>query len=249
MLYINSQFKASLLLDLFYVITMSLSLLFLFITTFTDPGIIPREDLEESRSVRNMFLATEEFEVDHVALVGQTEVHCMKCRTCNIYRPPRSFHCSDCHACIEVHDHHCPWVGTCVGKRNHRFFLLFGIFTLIHALFTLSLDISFIVMFADFNTDTVDPTKVISMVLTVFTTTIVCCVGGLSCYHGRLALTNATTNEELRGKLTTGNPYNKGYSHNCRAFCYGGTSRLSPGYNVEIAAAVEPSVFLSLIHI
>ena len=168
----------------------------------------------------------------------------MKCRTCSIYRPPRSFHCSDCHACIEVHDHHCPWVGTCVGKRNHRFFLLFGIFTLIHALFTLALDICYIIMFADFSSDNLDGKKVISMVLTVFTSTIVCCVGGLSCYHAKLACMNVTTNEDLRGKLSTGNPYNQGCKKNCRAFWYGGTSRLSPGYNVEIAAAVEPSVFI-----
>jgi len=84
------------------------------------------------------------------------------------------------------------------------------------------------------------------MVLLVFTASIVCCVGGLSCYHSRLACTGATTNEELRGKFTKGgNPYDEGCHTNCRAFCYGGESRiLSEGYNEMIASTVEPNVFI-----
>lgn len=47
------------------------------------------------------------------------------CNTCMIIRPPRSFHCSECCVCVEVHDHHCPFMGTCVGRRNTRYFVLF----------------------------------------------------------------------------------------------------------------------------
>lgn len=47
------------------------------------------------------------------------------CSTCQILRPPRSFHCRICDVCIEVHDHHCPYVGTCVAKRNMRYFVGF----------------------------------------------------------------------------------------------------------------------------
>ena len=58
------------------------------------------------------------------------------CRTCKVLRPPRSYHCRDCGFCVEIHDHHCPWMGTCIGKRNIRYFMLFLQLTALHALIT-----------------------------------------------------------------------------------------------------------------
>ena len=81
-----------------------------------------------------------------VAIVNGKEVKVTKCRTCNLWRPPRSFHCSDCGACIEVHDHHCPWVGTCVGKRNHKYFFLFTLMTTVHAVLTALINLAYVVM-------------------------------------------------------------------------------------------------------
>jgi len=92
-----------------YIVVMAL----LYITSFMDPGFIPRGDEPTPANEEN-----------YIRPNGQKF-----CTTCLIWRPLRAKHCRHCDACVRRFDHHCPWTGTCVGERNYKYFFGF-LFTL-----------------------------------------------------------------------------------------------------------------------
>ncbi len=57
------------------------------------------------------------------------------CKKCNISRPLRAHHCSQCRKCILNYDHHCPFVANCVGLYNRRNFVLLLFFAAITSLY------------------------------------------------------------------------------------------------------------------
>eukprot|EP00727_Mastigamoeba_balamuthi_P010063 m51a1_g568 hypothetical protein (583) ;mRNA; f:511823-514847 len=74
-----------------------------------DPGFLPKGDLESSA-------------VPEPAPPPQGAAYCSLCR---LRRPWRSKHCKACGRCVSRYDHHCGFVGKCVGQRNKLPFLLY----------------------------------------------------------------------------------------------------------------------------
>ena len=59
------------------------------------------------------------------------------CSACLARRPVRSKHCSVCDKCVARLDHHCPWVGNCIGAKNHKFFIGFLVMLIVMCLWVL----------------------------------------------------------------------------------------------------------------
>ncbi|XP_048559846.1 protein S-acyltransferase 11 [Triticum urartu] len=47
------------------------------------------------------------------------------CTYCSKPKPPRAHHCRSCKTCVVDMDHHCPFIGNCVGASNHQAFVVF----------------------------------------------------------------------------------------------------------------------------
>ena len=93
------------------VVFCSLTLLFLLMTGCTDPGILHGPKTLPPEVVAN-----------------EKEYRTWRyCDVCEIFQPPKAAHCNDCGSCIAELDHHCPWMGKCVGKGNMKHFVRFNV--------------------------------------------------------------------------------------------------------------------------
>ncbi|NXO50249.1 ZDHC9 Palmitoyltransferase, partial [Aramus guarauna] len=213
-------------------------------TSFSDPGVIPRALPDEAAFIEMEIEATNGTvpqgqrpppRIKNFQINNQI-VKLKYCYTCKIFRPPRASHCSICDNCVERFDHHCPWVGNCVGKRNYRYFYLFILSLSLLTIYIFTFNIVYVALkslkIGFLNTLKETPGTYPSTVqracllrscswsLTLLTVleVLICfftlwSVVGLTGFHTFLVALNQTTNEDIKGSWTGKNRVQNPYSH------------------------------------
>ncbi|XP_073140274.1 probable protein S-acyltransferase 1 isoform X3 [Henckelia pumila] len=201
-----------------------LDLVFLFMTSARNPGIVPRNsrppDSDDSlnssiSSIEWIHPATPNLKLPRTKdiFVNGFLVRVKFCDTCLLYRPPRSSHCSVCNNCVQRFDHHCPW-------RNYWTFILFISTSTLLCIYVFTFTLwhllkepgsTYHCMSKDF----------VSLILLVYCFIVVWFVGGLSIFHFYLICTNQTTYENFRYHYDKNeNPYNRGTLKNIKEFIF-----------------------------
>lgn len=69
------------------------------------------------------------------------------CRKCNILidKSLKIIHCDICNLCCEFYDHHCPWIGKCIGKNNYYSFKIYVFSNIIFIFYNMVLIFIFII--------------------------------------------------------------------------------------------------------
>ena len=110
----------SLSLNIIYIIISSvffiLNIFYMLKCGCIDPGILPKQIENNNYIIKKEKMR---YKINgHILLLNY-------CYSCNIFRPSRTSHCSRCDNCVERFDHHCLWLGNCIGKRNYKYFYAF----------------------------------------------------------------------------------------------------------------------------
>ena len=190
----------------------------LFYSGIIDPGIMLKgspEDIYNTKGERKE-------KITRIRQLGYISSYKI-CGTCNIIRPLRSSHCNSCNNCIQRFDHHCPWIGTCVGLRNYSYFYLFLFLINITQFFNLSICITHIVLNTKkhlnfdgfskkFNYRMAFGENIFSLYIIIYVLLTMIFTTQLFFYHTWLIFHNMTTKVEL--KHLTKNPFGNGFERN-----------------------------------
>ncbi|NXD31445.1 ZDH18 Palmitoyltransferase, partial [Spelaeornis formosus] len=200
-------------------------------TSFRDPGILPRATPSEAADLEKRIDSMGSSAYRPPArtmevVINKYVVKLKYCYTCKMFRPPRTSHCSVCDNCVERFDHHCPWVGNCVGKRNYRYFYAFILSLSFLTAFIFACVVTHLTLRKRAPTslclslqDDFVPWDFLDSCFTVLELVIcffsVWSILGLSGFHTYLVASNLTTNEDIKGSWSNrrGSEFANPYSH------------------------------------
>eukprot|EP00929_Paragymnodinium_shiwhaense_P007969 TRINITY_DN111899_c0_g1_i1.p1 TRINITY_DN111899_c0_g1~~TRINITY_DN111899_c0_g1_i1.p1 ORF type:complete len:344 (-),score=45.65 TRINITY_DN111899_c0_g1_i1:457-1488(-) len=177
------------------------------LASFSNPGICPRN--EGVPKELEMHLDARALPESRFVRINGITLKQKFCNTCLIYRPPRSKHCSICDNCVLRFDHHCTWLGNCVGLHNYRYFVC-----LIYSatIFTLQAIYASICVFGQIYSggDGDDSFVEIGCALNIcYCLVLMVATLLLSLYHTVISLQNLTTNEHVKNVYRE-NPFDFG---------------------------------------
>ena len=116
-----------------------------------------------------------------------------------IHRPLRASHCRKCNNCIEKFDHHCFWIGSCIGKRNYKFYYFYIVSYVVLIVYIMGFSIKHLAILSKqvggfLNAVKHSPTTVCSLMI-CFPCAIFVLL--LFSYHTYIIAMALTTNEEI----------------------------------------------------
>lgn len=185
-----------------------------FVTAATiDPGILPRcEEEDEDDQMAPLYKTVE---------INGVNVQMKWCSSCKFYRPPRSSHCSVCDNCVQDFDHHCPWLGNCIGRRNYRFFYWYLVTLTLHMVYAFSCSLIYIIHLYNIEKfDLGNNDIVCSIVICALIFVLLFFVCGLTIFHTYLISNGRTTYEQFSARYPINSPFDYGCPGNWhRTFC------------------------------
>lgn len=179
-------------------------LYFLYSVSTHEPGYIPKQSSiftnKQNQSINEYITSPKPLIIQHKGTIMKLKF----CKTCLLFRPPRSSHCSICDLCVEEFDHHCPWIGNCVGKRNYIHFFKFLLSTNLLALTGFSVSLAHAI-----NKDVDNDEMIISIILVILLFIVLFFITGLLAFHIYLVVSGMTTNEKIKETwpISDFNPY------------------------------------------
>eukprot|EP00830_Metopus_es_P014980 TRINITY_DN4164_c0_g1_i3.p1 TRINITY_DN4164_c0_g1~~TRINITY_DN4164_c0_g1_i3.p1 ORF type:complete len:217 (+),score=21.72 TRINITY_DN4164_c0_g1_i3:401-1051(+) len=155
-----------------------------------------------------------------------------------IIRSPRISHCSVCNSCFIKYDHHCPWLGTCIAKRNYKTYYFFLLHLALLGAFDFITAVNDVINCSLSDTLQTSWCSILTIPFSLFTFIF---SGKLFISHTGMILQNKTS-KEVAYKLyqsSLANPYNKRLCYNnCIDAFRHGKSKL--GYCPKASQIVYP---------